>query len=60
MSTAVWLSMNVVNISVPVAGIVEFRMMIFDITPPTVSMPSDSGVTSSSSISRLPVTRMSA
>ena len=34
--------------------------MIFDITPPIVSMPSESGVTSSSSISRLPVTRMSA
>ena len=60
MSTAVWLSTNVVNISLPVAGIVELRRMIFDITPPIVSMPSDSGVTSSSSISRLPVTRMSA
>ena len=35
-------------------------MMIFDTTPPIVSMPSESGVTSSSSISRLPVTRMSA
>ena len=29
--------------------------MIFDITPPIVSMPSDSGVTSSSSISRRPL-----
>src|SRR5580765_2851073 len=60
MSTAVWLSTAVVNISLPVAGIVELRRMIFDTTPPIVSMPSDSGVTSSSSISRLPVTRMSA
>src|SRR5437899_1905906 len=60
MSTAVWLSTAVVNISLPVAGIVELRMMIFDITPPIVSMPSDSGVTSSKSISRLPVMRMSA
>ena len=34
--------------------------MIFSIAPPIVSMPSDSGVTSSSSMSRLPVTRMSA
>ena len=60
MSTAVWLSTPVVNISLPVAGIVELRRMIFDVTPPIVSMPSDSGVTSSSSISRLPVIRMSA
>src|SRR5947208_5468970 len=60
MSTAVWLSTAVVNISLPVAGIVELRRMIFDTTPPIVSMPSESGVTSSSSISRLPVTRMSA
>ena len=58
MSTAVWLSTNVVNISVPLAGIVELRRMIFDIAPPIVSMPSESGVTSSSSMSRLPVTRM--
>ncbi len=34
--------------------------MIFDTKPPSVSMPSDSGVTSSRSISRFPVTRMSA
>ena len=60
MSTAVWLSANVVNISLPVAGMVELRMMIFDITPPIVSIPSESGVTSSSSMSRLPVMRMSA
>ena len=60
MSTAVWLSTNVVNISLPVAGIVELRMMIFDVTPPIVSMPSERGVTSSSSMSRLPVIRMSA
>ena len=60
MSTAVWLSTNVVNISLPVAGIVELRRMIFDVTPPIVSIPRESGVTSSSSISRFPVTRMSA
>jgi hypothetical protein len=34
MSTAVWLSTAVVNISLPVAGMVELRMMIFDTTPP--------------------------
>ena len=60
MSTAVWLSTNVVNISLPLAGIVELRRMILDTTPPMVSMPSESGVTSSSSISRRPLTRMSA
>ncbi len=60
MSTAVWLSTNVVNISLPLAGMVELRRMIFDTTPPMVSMPSESGVTSSSSISRRPLTRMSA
>ena len=59
-STAVWLSTPVVNISRPLAGIVELRRMIFDVTPPIVSMPSDSGVTSSSSISRRPLMRMSA
>ena len=57
---AVWLSTADVNISRPLAGIVELRRMIFDTTPPIVSMPSDSGVTSSSSISRRPLTRMSA
>jgi hypothetical protein len=58
MSTAVWLSTNVVNISVPLAGMVELRKMIFDIAPPIVSMPSESGVTSSSSMSRLPLIMM--
>src|SRR5438552_18029454 len=45
--------MNVVNISVADAGMVELRGMIFDITPPIVSIPSDNGVTSSSNMSRL-------
>ena len=34
--------------------------MIFDITPPIVSMPSDSGVTSSNRVSRLPPAMISA
>ena len=55
MSTAVWLSTDVVNISLPLAGMGELRKMIFEVTPPTVSMPSESGVTSSSSMLRLPV-----
>ena len=37
MSTAVWLSAGVVNTSLPVAGIVELRGMIFDATPPMVA-----------------------
>ena len=48
-STADWLSSAVLNISVRRAGIVVLRSMTFVITPPRVSMPSDSGVTSSSS-----------
>ena len=37
------------EVSVADAGIVELRWMSFETTPPMVSMPSDSGVTSSSS-----------
>src|SRR6187401_1529340 len=47
MSTAGWLSSAVENTSVRRAGIVVFRSMILVITPPRVSTPSDSGVTSS-------------
>ena len=52
MSTAGWLSSAVLNVSVRRAGIVVLRSMTLVITPPIVSMPSDSGVTSSSSTSR--------
>jgi hypothetical protein len=31
------------DISLPVAGMVELRMMIFDVIPPIVSMPSEAG-----------------
>ena len=48
MSTADWLSSAVLNISVRRAGIVVLRSMTLVITPPSVSTPSDSGVTSSS------------
>ena len=49
--TAVWLSSAVENICVALVGIVVFFSMSLVITPPSVSMPSDSGVTSSSSTS---------
>ena len=48
MSTAVWLSSAVENVSVRRAGIVVLRSITFVITPPIVSSPSESGVTSSS------------
>ena len=51
MSTAVWLSSAVENVSVRRAGIVVLRSITFVITPPRVSSPSDSGVTSSSTTS---------
>ena len=51
MSTAVWLSSAVENVSVRRAGIVVLRSMTLVITPPSVSSPSDSGVTSSSTTS---------
>ena len=47
-STADWLSSAVLNTSVRRAGIVVLRSMTLVITPPRVSTPSDSGVTSSS------------
>ena len=45
----VWLSAAVEKISLLRVGIVVLRSMSVVITPPSVSMPSDSGVTSSSS-----------
>ena len=48
-STLVWLSAAVENVSLLRVGIVVFRGISVVITPPSVSMPSDSGVTSSSS-----------
>ena len=49
--TAGWLSSAVENVCVALVGIVVFFWMSLVITPPSVSMPSDSGVTSSSSTS---------
>ena len=49
MATLVWPSTPVVKCSVALAGIVELRWMIRATTPPSASMPSESGVTSSSS-----------
>ena len=51
MVTAVWLSSAVENTCVALVGIVVFFSISLVITPPSVSMPSDSGVTSSSSTS---------
>ena len=48
---AVWPSLKVVNSCARAAGIVVLRAMIFSDRPPIVSRPSDSGITSSSSIS---------
>ena len=50
-STDGWLSSAVVKISERLVGIVVLRSISVVITPPLVSMPSDSGVTSSSSTS---------
>ena len=50
-STVVWLSSAVENVSDFLVGIVVLRGMSTVVTPPSVSMPSDSGVTSSSSTS---------
>ena len=47
-STVVWLSSAVEKTSDFLVGIVVFRGMSTVVTPPSVSMPSDSGVTSSS------------
>jgi hypothetical protein len=49
MATLVWPSTPVVKCSVAEAGMVELRWMILATTPPRASMPSESGVTSSSS-----------
>ena len=51
MSTDGWLSDAVEKIWVCDVGIVVLRLIIFVATPPIVSMPSDSGVTSRSSTS---------
>ena len=50
-STEVWLSAAVEKVSLLRVGIVVLRSISFVNTPPSVSMPSDSGVTSSSSTS---------
>lgn len=47
-STAGWVSSAVEKVSLRRTGMVVFRSMIFVITPPRVSTPSDKGVTSSS------------
>src|SRR3954453_3490258 len=51
MSTADWLSSAVEKVSVRRAGIVVFRSITLVLTPPRVSTPSDSGVTSRSTTS---------
>ena len=48
MSNPVWLSAYVVNVCVAPVGIVVLRWISFSTTPPIISMPSDSGTTSSS------------
>ena len=59
---AVWPSLNVVNSCARATGIVELRGTIFSASPPIVSSPSDSGITSSSSQSssrsRLPASTL--
>ena len=61
-ASAVWPSLKVVNSCARAHGMVELRGMIFSTRPPMVSMPSDSGITSSSSQSspaaRLPASRL--
>jgi hypothetical protein len=59
-STAVWLSAAVVNVSFTPTGIVVFRSMRRVKTPPIVSMPSESGTTSRSSMSFRPPVRIPA
>jgi hypothetical protein len=49
--TAGWLSSAVEKVCANLVGMVVFFWIIFVITPPRVSMPSESGVTSSSSTS---------
>src|SRR5438552_2693051 len=60
MSTDVWLSTAVVNVSLTLAGIVVLRSVRRVTTPPTVPIPSDSGTTSRRSMSRRPPERMPA
>ena len=50
-STEGWLSSAVENVSDLRVGMVVFRSISFVITPPLVSIPSESGVTSSRSTS---------
>ena len=57
---AVWFSAGLVYRVVARQGTVVFRWMTLSTTPPSVSMPSDSGTTSSSSVCRRPPDRMSA
>src|SRR2546422_11663210 len=45
--TALWLSSAVENTCVALVGMVVFLLMSWVITPPSVSMPSESGVTRS-------------
>ena len=40
---------TMISTPLALAGMVEFRWIIFDTTPPEISIPSDSGVTSRSS-----------
>ena len=47
-STPGWLSWYVLNVWAFLVGICVLRSMSFVITPPTVSMPSDRGITSTS------------
>ena len=56
--TLFWLSATVVKISEFLVGIVELRSMTFVNTPPCVSTPSDSGVTSSRIMSLMSPRRM--
>ena len=49
MRTPGWLSLYVVKVCVCLVGMVVLRLMRLVITPPAVSMPRDSGLTSSSS-----------
>jgi hypothetical protein len=51
MVTAVWLSSAVEKVCEALVGMVVFFWISLVITPPRVSIPSDSGVTSSSSTS---------
>ena len=51
MSTLVWLSAAVVKISLFLVGIVVFLSISLVVTLPNVSIPSDNGVTSSSTTS---------